>query len=250
MRPHSVSKRRPRISKNHTTRLSMVKLCRRKRIPRIMTPASHIRHTRRLLTITKHVTRQPVTLVRDRPRMKQTRIRHANKPINSTNTSRHDRTLHKKIEQTQTDNETQTPDRQPQVSHTGAPHPATLIEVRTTKAHASLSATNHTGTNHAPRSPPFHRTPSAARHPRQTRTKPKQQGKQAQTNGGAPPQERHPALSSYYSVPLRGFEPRPFGLRVRCSDQLSYRGGRPLDLLDPRGTPHEEASHVIPFRPS
>lgn len=36
--------------------------------------------------------------------MKQTSIRHANKAINKTNTSRQNRTLHKKTEETQTDN--------------------------------------------------------------------------------------------------------------------------------------------------
>lgn len=166
VRPHGISERRARIAQNHTTRLSVIELRRRKRIPRIMTPPSHIRHTRRLLTITEHVTRQPVTLVRNRARMKHTRIRHANKTINKTNTNRQDRTLHKKIEQKQTGNK-RADGRTPAVSgklRLRAARATIPIETHATRERTSSNAASHASTQAANKT----RTTSASEHKRTT----------------------------------------------------------------------------------
>lgn len=101
--------------------------------PRISNSRRNIRDARRPLAITEHVTRQPVTLVRNRARTKQTRIRHANKTINKTNTSRQDRTLHKKTEETQTGNK-RANNQPPAVGNTaGMTHHTTPIELHVTK---------------------------------------------------------------------------------------------------------------------
>lgn len=95
--------------------------------------------------------------------MKQTRIRHANKTINKTNTNRQDRTLHKKIEQKQTDNK-RADDRTPTVSGKLRQRAAIPIETHATRERTSSNAASHASTQVANET----RATSASEHKRTT----------------------------------------------------------------------------------